>query len=148
LSFPPRGATMGGMGNLLVVFAGGGLGAVARFLLSRGAGSVLGSTLGGALPFGTLFVNVSGSFLIGLVVSLMELAVVPAAWRPLVSVGFIGAYTTFSTYAFETVALLQRKAYGPALWNFFLNNVLSCAAVALGMLAAAALATVLRGARP
>lgn len=132
------------MGNLLVVFAGGGLGAVARFFLSRGVGSALGS----ALPFGTLFVNVSGSFLIGLIVSLMELAIVPAAWRPFAAVGFIGAYTTFSTYAFETVVLLQRKAYGPALWNFFLNNVLACGAIILGMLAATLLATAVRGLRP
>jgi len=132
------------MGNLLVIFAGGGLGALARFFLSRAAGSRIGT----ALPFGTLFVNVTGSFLIGLVLSLVETAALPALWRPLVAVGFIGAYTTFSTYAFETVSLLQKKAYGPAIWNFFLNNVLSMAAIVLGMLAASLLAAALRGQRP
>jgi len=132
------------MGNILAIFAGGGLGAIARFFLSGAAGSRAGT----ALPFGTLFVNVTGSFIIGLIVSLMEMAIVPAAWRPFAAVGFVGAYTTFSTYAFETVSLLQKKAYGPAVWNFFLNNVLSMAAIVLGMLAASLLAAALRGQRP
>ena len=132
------------MGNILAIFAGGGLGAIARFLLSGAAGSRAGT----ALPFGTLFVNVTGSFIIGLIVSLMEMAIVPAAWRPFAAVGFVGAYTTFSTYAFETVALLQKKAYGPAFLNFFLNNILACGAIILGMLAATMLATALRGMRP
>lgn len=131
------------MGNILAIFAGGGLGAVARFFLSEATGSRAGT----ALPFGTLFVNVSGSFIIGLIVSLMEMAIVPAAWRPFAAVGFVGAYTTFSTYAFETVALLQKKAYGSAFLNFFLNNVLACGAILLGMLTATLLSTAIRGMR-
>lgn len=132
------------MGNILAIFAGGGLGAIARFFLSGAASSRAGT----ALPFGTLFVNVTGSFIIGFIVSLMEMAIVPAAWRPFAAVGFVGAYTTFSTYAFETVALLQKKAYGLAFLNFFLNNVLACGAIVLGMLAATLLATALKGLRP
>jgi len=132
------------MGNIFAIFAGGGLGAIVRFFLSGAASSRAGT----ALPFGTLFVNVTGSFIIGMIVSLMEMAIVPAAWRPFAAVGFVGAYTTFSTYAFETVSLLQKKSYGPAIWNFFLNNVLSMAAIVFGMLAASLLAAALRGQRP
>lgn len=132
------------MGNLLVIFAGGGLGAVARFFVSN----TMGSRFASVLPFGTLFVNVSGSFLMGFVLSLAQTTLLPASWRPFAAVGFIGAFTTFSTYAYETVALLQKKAYLPALWNFFLNNVLSCAAILLGMLAATLVAGAFRSARP
>ncbi len=132
------------MGNLLVIFAGGGLGAVARFFVS----GAIASRFASSLPFGTLIVNVSGSFLMGLVLSLAQTAFLPPSWRPFAAVGFIGAFTTFSTYAYETVALLQKRAYLPALWNFFLNNVLSCAATVLGMLAAAAVGGAVRAVRP
>jgi CrcB protein len=132
------------MENFLIIFAGGGLGAVARFFVSNAMSSRFVSDL----PFGTLFVNVSGSFLMGFILSLAHTAFLPAAWRPFAAVGFIGAFTTFSTYAYETVTLLQRKAYLPALWNFFLNNVLSCAAIVLGMLAATLVAGTFKGARP
>ena len=129
------------MANYLIIFLGGGLGAIARFALSKS----ISSNLGFAVPMGTLFVNVTGSFFIGFFFRLLDLAVLPPIYRSLVTVGFIGAYTTFSTYAFETVALLQRKEYLPAVWNFFLNNALSLGAVVLGLLAASALFTFLKG---
>jgi CrcB protein len=129
------------MANYLIIFLGGGLGAIARFVFSR---SISGN-FGSSIPMGTLFVNVTGSFLIGFFFRLLDLAVLPPIYRSLVTVGFIGAYTTFSTYAFETITLIQRKEYLPAVWNFLLNNALSLGAVLLGLLAASALFSFLKG---
>ncbi len=105
------------------------MGALARYALSRAINSLLPAQL----PWGTLSVNVIGSFLMGLVLILVDAALLHPSWRAFAAVGFIGAFTTFSTYAFETIALLQKRAYGAAFWNFFLNNTVSLAAVALGM---------------
>jgi len=131
------------MATTLLIFAGGGLGALARFALSRAINGLLPAQL----PWGTLFVNVIGSFLMGLVLVLADAALLNPSWRVFAAVGFIGAFTTFSTYAFETVALLQRRAYGPAFWNFFSNNTASWAAIALGMAFASFLLFVARGQR-
>jgi len=86
--------------------------------------------------------------LMGLVLVLADAALLNPSWRVFAAVGFIGAFTTFSTYAFETVALLQRRAYGPAFWNFFSNNTASWAAIGLGMAFASFLLSVARGQRP
>lgn len=119
------------------------MGALARFALSR----VINGLLPAQLPWGTLSVNVIGSFLIGLVLVLVDTALLHPSWRAFAAVGFIGAFTTFSTYAFETITLLQKRAYGAAFWNFFLNNTASLAAVALGMTFASILLLSINGQR-
>lgn len=92
------------------VALGGALGAVARYGL---AGWVHGWA-GAALPWGTLVVNAGGSFLLGLTVRYLEFAFTAPELRAALTVGFLGAFTTFSTYSYETVALLQERAWGRA----------------------------------
>ena len=92
------------MAQLLAIALGGSLGAVTRFLA---ANSVSG-WLGREFPHGTLFVNVFGSFLMGLLSELLLLRfAVAAEYQAAVLVGFLGAFTTFSTFALETLRLYQ-----------------------------------------
>lgn len=98
----------------LAISIGAVLGANARYLLATAVAQRFGSSF----PLGTLLINVTGSFAIGVVMTLVnERAAGPDWLRPGVAVGFLGAYTTFSTFSYETVALAQRGATGLALLN-------------------------------
>jgi len=91
-----------GIVPLLLVGVGGFFGAIARYLVGLGAARWLGT----GWPWGTFLINVSGCFLIGFVATFTtERAVTHEAWRLLVPVGFIGAYTTFSTFEYEALRL-------------------------------------------
>ena len=103
------------------VACGGALGAVARF-----ATVTLTQTLcGPRFPYGTLFVNCLGSFLIGLIMNfLMERYAGSAEpWRLFLVVGFLGAYTTFSSFAWETWMLYLNGQWLAAAGNILLNNI-------------------------
>ncbi|MCX7719134.1 MAG: fluoride efflux transporter CrcB [Candidatus Sumerlaeaceae bacterium] len=91
--------------NLILVAVGGAAGAVARYLVARGAGLWFGA----AFPWGTFIVNVSGSFALGLVATLVAERAIPAAdsVRLAVAIGFLGAFTTFSTFEYESDQLLR-----------------------------------------
>lgn len=108
--------------TLLLVALGGAAGAVARFLVGRWS-----QTLSLAqFPAGTFLVNVAGSFLIGMVfVMITERGQLHPDWRYVLIVGFLGAFTTFSTFSLETVALLERGQWGMAL-GYILATVMSC----------------------
>src|SRR5258708_1665704 len=102
----------------MYVGVGGFLGANARFLL----GNLVQQRVGTAFPWGTFGINITGAFLLGLFLTLVtERLTVPnaSAWRLTVAVGFVGAYTTFSTFEYETLALVQTaslfRAFGNAL---------------------------------
>lgn len=92
------------------VALGGALGAAARYGLTGWVHAWAGS----AFPWGTLSVNAGGSFLLGLTVRYLEFVVAAPELRAAITVGFLGAFTTFSTYSYETVALLQERAWGRA----------------------------------
>jgi CrcB protein len=114
----------------LVISLGGVLGANARYLL----GNWIAARYGTGFPYGTMVINVSGSFVMGFFVVLVtERCVVHPNWWLFFAVGFLGAYTTFSTFSFESVALIQGGAWGLALANMIGSVVLGLVAVLAGM---------------
>jgi fluoride exporter len=93
--------------------------------------------LGAAFPFHTLVINVTGSLAIGaLLVLLTERLVADPAWRLLLVVGFLGGYTTFSSYTFEALALLEEGDWMPALWYVLSSNGFGLVAAYAGMVLA------------
>src|SRR5579864_9744821 len=89
---------------------------------------------GPVFPYGTLTINVLGSFLLGFfMVWTTERALVDPRWRLLIAVGFCGGYTTFSSYAYETMALLEQGQWALLGANILGNNLLSMAAVLGGI---------------
>ena len=112
----------------LYVAVGGAAGAMVRYA----AGQALGPPRPGAFPWHTFAVNVAGSLLLGLIMTLVP-ADDPRHLRPLLAVGFCGGLTTFSTFSFETVGLLQARAYGTALLYVGGSLLLALAAVVIGM---------------
>src|SRR5712691_7222734 len=89
--------------QILLVAGGGALGAVTRFLV----GLWFSRWSGTGWPYGTLFINVTGCFAIALFLTLANRFAFPPAWRYFIPTGFIGAYTTFSTYEYETMRLVD-----------------------------------------
>ncbi|MFH1719227.1 MAG: fluoride efflux transporter CrcB [Planctomycetota bacterium] len=107
--------------KFVCIAAGGAIGAVARYGLS-GWVQNLG---GGSFPLGTLFVNAAGSLLMGLFWGLSELVPVSPVVRLFFAVGFLGSFTTFSTFSLETFTLLRDKETMLGLANIGLNNLLA-----------------------
>lgn len=105
----------------------GALGATARYYLD----SYIGRRFLSTMPWGTLVVNVSGSLLLGLLAGAVTFAHAPAAWSAVFGTGFCGAFTTFSTFSFETLRLVEEGA----LYRAAVNVALS---VSVGLLAAGA----------
>ncbi len=100
--------------QLTAVAAGGAAGAVMRWLVASGVQKLAG----GVFPWGTFAVNALGSFLLGfLFVWLIERSTAGELFRLAVTVGFMGAFTTFSTYSLESVRLLQEGAFSMAFGN-------------------------------
>jgi fluoride exporter len=96
----------------LLIALGGGLGSVARYWV----GAAVGGRMGMRFPFGTLVVNISACLVIGFTLTWFgQRAEVSPAWRYLLAVGFIGAYSTFSTYEWETLSTLRSGAFALAL---------------------------------
>jgi CrcB protein len=111
-------------------------GANLRYLLSRLAARQLGPVF----PFGTLFINIVGSFIVGFfVIWTTERALVDPRWRLLVVIGFCGSFTTFSSYAFETMAYFEQGQWGLMLANILSNNLLCLGGALAGMALARAL---------
>ena len=117
---------------LWICFAGA-LGTGARYLIGLWAGEKLGT----AFPYGTFIVNLSGCFLIALVIqAALNMAAFPPTLRLALTTGFMGGLTTYSSFAYETTRLAQDGALGAAFLNFALTTVACFAAVLLGLAAA------------
>lgn len=115
---------------LLLVGAGGFVGAVARYVVDLRVSELTR----GSFPWGTLLVNASGSLLVGLLFALLvERAALPAAWRGPLMIGFIGSYTTFSTLALESWRMIEDGAWLAAGLNLGGTLVLGLAAVMAGI---------------
>ncbi len=121
---------------VLWISLGAVLGANARYFLSRW----MARHSDPAFPYGTLLINVSGSLLLGFfMVWTTERVLADPRWRLLVAIGFCGSYTTFSSYAFETMAYFEQGHWTLLSANFLANNLLSLAAVLAGAALAQAL---------
>lgn len=116
--------------NVVLVSIGAIAGANLRYVLSRYAAKVLGPIF----PYGTLIINVVGSFIVGwFMVWTTERVLADPRWRLLIVVGFCGGFTTFSSYAFETMAYFEQGQWLLMITNFLANNILCLAAVLAGM---------------
>lgn len=121
------------MNDILIISLGAIAGANARWIISRYAAKLLGPVF----PYGTLFINVTGSFIVGFfMIWATERVLIDPRWRLLIVVGFCGAFTTFSSFAFETMAYLEQGQWSLLFANVILNNLL-CLAAALGGIALA-----------
>ena len=116
--------------DFLFISVGAIAGANARYLLSRYAARLLGPVF----PYGTLIINVTGSLIVGFfVIWTTERVLADPRWRLLIVVGFCGAFTTFSSYAFETMAFFEQGQWLLMATNFLANNLLCLAAALAGM---------------
>jgi len=106
------------------------VGANLRYLLSR----LTARELGPVFPYGTLFINIVGSFIVGFfIIWATERVLLDPRWRLLVVVGFCGSFTTFSSYAFETMAYFEHGQWGLMAANILSNNLLCLAGALAGM---------------
>ncbi len=116
--------------DLLVISLGAIAGSNAPYILSRFAAKILGPMF----PYGTLIINVSGSFVVGFfMIWATERVLLDPRWRLLVVIGFCGAFTTFSSYAYETVGYFEQGQWVLILLNVLSNNVLCFVATVGGM---------------
>lgn len=113
-----------------MVALGGAFGASLRFFVYQ----VMINWLGKGFPYATLTVNVTGSLIMGVLYALIEQGVIEVSvYRSLIGIGFLGAFTTFSTFSLDSLLLLQQGEIFKAISNIFLNVGLCIMSAALGM---------------
>jgi CrcB protein len=111
---------VGTVGKVLMVGIGGFLGSILRFWLA----TYIGQRMGTRFPYGTFVVNVTGSFLIGFVMAVLaEKTQLSPNWRYLIPIGFIGGYTTFSAFEYETLRAIQDGQFTIGMLNVVLSVV-------------------------
>lgn len=126
----------GALRDVLLIAAGGAAGSVARHLVGR----AMGTAPAGQVPWHTFAVNASGAFAIGLLIVLSARMGWPGWWRPLIAVGVLGGYTTFSTFSIEVVELAMRGSWWTAAAYGGGSLATGVAAAACGILVGRALA--------
>jgi len=115
--------------NTVFIFIGGGIGALFRYLSTQ----MVNSLFNGKYLLGTLFVNCVGALLIGFLMNMFDIFSINIKWKLFIITGFLGGYTTFSAYSYETVNYLLSGNIKYALVNIILNNVLCISFVLLGI---------------
>ena len=121
--------------KLLYILAGGSIGAISRYALAGLSHKLVESTY----PIGTLTVNLTGSFVIGVLFGLTELFTLSPNIRAFVFIGVLGSFTTFSSYSLETMNLFKDGELKSALLNILYNNVFGLILVFLGLFATKAI---------
>lgn len=118
------------MERALLITVGGAIGTLLRYLVSLLASQWLGTEF----PYGTLIVNVSGAFVIGLVQQLgTEALLIPDNLRLFLTTGMMGGMTTYSTFSYETVQLMETGSWGQAGMNILVTTVICLGLCFLGM---------------
>ena len=118
------------MQKYLFIAIGGALGSIARYWV----GTTLAERMGTRFPYGTLVVNISACLIIGFSLELLNRHVeIQPSWRFLIPIGFIGAYSTFSTFEWEIFASLRSGAFWVAILNVTISLILGLVAVAAGV---------------
>ncbi len=116
---------MGQLSILGLIAIGGAVGACSRYLVSEMCVTLFGRSF----PYGTLTVNIVGSFAMGLLIAAVENEwLAPYPWRQIIGLGFLGALTTFSTFSMDNVLLMQQGAFVKMGFNVLLNVLLSISA--------------------
>lgn len=116
------------------------LGAILGANLRYGVGLWAAGRFGASFPYGNLIINLTGSFILGFFMTLAtERLLLDPRWRILFAVGFLGSYTTFSSYTFESMNLIMENQWLPGLLNLFGSAFLGGAAVFLGIILARAI---------
>lgn len=122
--------------RVLLIGLGGGLGSIARYLTAVAAARCLGLEF----PWGTMIVNVVGSFLIGLVQEVaLDSLLVPENMRLFLVTGVMGGFTTYSAFSYETLRLVQMEAWGRAVLNVSVTTTVCLIVCVLGVAAGRAL---------
>jgi fluoride exporter len=116
------------MKNIIFIALGGSFGALSRYYLSK----MLTDYSGATFPWGTFVVNLIGALLIGFFYGLFDRIIIPTEYRAFLTIGFIGAFTTFSTFALESVNLLREGEIKLGLSNIIINNGASIICVLFG----------------
>jgi len=119
---------MATLSKILLIFLGAGIGANARYWL----GGWIQVRTGVAFPWNTMIVNISGSLAMGILMAVLVRGSLGGNGRLFLAIGLLGGYTTFSSFSYEVVGLIQERSYLYALWYILGSNVLSILGCALG----------------
>lgn len=123
---------MSGAVTAVIICVAGGVGAALRLILD----GLIRTRIMSAYPVGTTVINLTGSFLLGLLTGLATSQLVPHQWQLIIGTGLLGGYTTFSTASFETVRLIEDRRYIAAAFNGLGMLLICTVAAALGFAAA------------
>ena len=115
--------------SLIYIVIGGGIGALLRYLTSQFVNNLYNKSF----SLGTIFVNCVGALLIGFLINIFDMFGINSKFKLLIITGFLGGYTTFSTYSLETVNYFMNGNIKYGLLNILLNNILCILFVLLGL---------------
>jgi CrcB protein len=115
--------------NYVLVIVGGGVGALLRYISTQGINGIFNNKF----TLGTFFVNCVGSLLIGFLINIFDIFSIDNKWKLLIITGFLGGYTTYSAYSYETISYLINGNIKYAIINIMIHNVLCLLLVLLGV---------------